>query len=52
MYERTGREFDLAVGGAVADLEDGFRLFKPTCQFDDTSGSSKVVGLAIYEVFV
>ncbi|KAL4555764.1 hypothetical protein LXL04_038392 [Taraxacum kok-saghyz] len=52
MHERTGREFDLTVSGAVADLEDGFLLLKPACQFDDTSGSSEVVRLAIHEVFV
>ena len=30
MVERTGCKFDLAVGRAVADLKDGFRLFKPS----------------------
>ena len=52
MYERTGREFDLAVGGAVADLEDGFRLFKPSCQLIDTSIPREVMGFSVEEVLV
>ncbi|KAL4588856.1 hypothetical protein LXL04_001753 [Taraxacum kok-saghyz] len=50
IHERTGRELDLAVGCAVTDLEDGFRLLKPACQFYDTCGSSELVGFAIYEI--